>query len=90
MKNITLHMLSSPDCHNCALFREFWSTIKDDWVNVTFSEISLTSPEGQKMVKKHQIFVSPGIILDGVLVSTGPVREESFVKKLNEVASENA
>ena len=87
MKDVLLEELTSPGCHNCAAFKAFWDDEKANWPNVTFKEISLTEPEGQEMVQKHQIFASPGIIINGELFSTGGVDQEKFKEKLKEVSS---
>lgn len=87
-KPIVLEELSSPGCQHCAAFRAFWHTVEKDWPNVTFKDISLTSPEGLEMVQKYMIFASPGIILNGELFSTGGVNQKEFVQKLKELSSE--
>lgn len=88
MREIVLEELTSPGCHNCAAFKEFWEEIKMDWSNVSFKEVSIVDPEGQEMVQKYQIFASPGIILNGELFSTGGVNREDFIKKLEELSKE--
>lgn len=87
MKEVVLEELTSPGCHNCAAFKEFWDKEKVNWPNVTFKEVSLTTPEGQEMVQKYQIFASPGIILNGELLSTGGVNKDDFIAKLKELSS---
>ena len=87
MKEVILEELSSPGCHNCATFKEFWEKEKEHWPNVVFKEVSLTTPEGQEMVGKYQIFASPGIILNGELFSTGGVNKDDFIKKLTELSN---
>ncbi len=86
MKDVLLEELSSPGCHNCAGFKEFWEAEKTKWPNVTFNELSIITPEGQALVQKHQIFASPGIILNGELFSTGGVNKDDFIKKLTELS----
>lgn len=88
MKKVTLEELTSPGCHNCAAFKEFWEEIKGDWPNVDFKEVSLTEPEGQEMVQKYQIFASPGIILNNELFSTGGINKDAFIEKLTELSKE--
>ena len=87
-KPIVLEELSSPGCQHCAAFKTFWHTIEKDWPNVSFKEISLTTPEGQEMVQKYMIFASPGIILNSELFSTGGVNQKEFVEKLKELSKE--
>lgn len=86
MSQIVVEELTSPGCHNCAAFKEFWETEKENWPNVTFKEVSLTDPEGQEMVQKYQIFASPGIIINGELFSTGGVDKDKFKEKLKELS----
>jgi glutaredoxin len=86
MNTIVLEELSSPGCHNCAAFKEFWESIKGDWANVEFKEISIIDPAGQELVQKHQIFASPGILLNGELFSTGGVDKDAFIAKLKELS----
>ena len=86
MNEIVLEELTSPGCTHCAAFKEFWEEEKANWPNVTFKEVSLTEPEGQEMVQKYQIFVSPGIILNGELFATGGINKETFKEKLKELS----
>ena len=86
MKTIEVTELSSPGCHNCAAFREFWEGVKGDWPNVTLKEVSILDAEGQELVQKHQIFASPGILLNGELFSTGGVNKDQFLAKLKELS----
>lgn len=86
MKEVLLEELSSPGCHNCAEFKVFWEGIQADWPNVKFTELSIVTPEGQELVQKHQIFASPGIILNGELFATGGVNKDDFIKKLTELS----
>lgn len=87
MNKISLVELSSPGCHNCAAFKEYWETEKANWPDVEFREVSLTDPEGQELVQKHQIFASPGIIINDELFSTGGVDKEGLVAKLTELSN---
>ena len=87
MKEVVLEELTSPGCHNCAAFKDFWETEKLNWPNVTFKELSIVDPEGQEMVQKHQIFASPGIIINGELFSTGGLDQDKFIEKLKEVSN---
>ena len=86
MKDVLLEELSSPGCHNCAAFKEFWETESKNWPQVTFKEVSIIDPAGQELVQKNQIFASPGILLNGELFSTGGVNKDDFIKKLTELS----
>ena len=86
MNEVRLTEVSSPGCHNCAAFKTFWDSIKGDWPNVIFEEISLTDERGQELVQKHQIFASPGIILNDQLFSTGGINKDAFLARLKEIS----
>ena len=82
---ILLQELSAPGCLHCKEFKEFWESIKSEWPNVEFEEVSVVTPEGQELAQKHMIFASPGIIINGELFSTGGVDKKKFVEKLKEL-----
>ncbi|OGZ06846.1 MAG: hypothetical protein A3C93_01045 [Candidatus Lloydbacteria bacterium RIFCSPHIGHO2_02_FULL_54_17] len=87
MRNIALDVLTSPGCTHCHEFLEHWKTVAANWPNVTLKEISLITPEGQELVQKHQIFASPGILLNGELFATGGVNKEKFTEKLKALSA---
>ena len=87
MNTVLIEELSSPGCHNCAAFKAFWETEKVNWPNATLKEISILDTEGQELVQKHQIFASPGILLNGELFCTGGVNQGDFITKLKELSS---
>lgn len=84
---INLTLLTAPGCHNCEIFKTFWETIKADWSNVSFNEVSIADPDGQELVQKHMIMASPGLLLNGELFSTGGVNKDEFVNKLKELSA---
>lgn len=87
MSDINVIELSSPGCHNCAAFKEFWEGESVNWPQVNFREVSLTEPEGQELVQKYQIFASPGIIINDELFCTGGVNQDDFKAKLKELSA---
>ena len=87
MSEIHVQELTSPGCHNCAAFKQFWDEEKANWPGVNFEEVSIVDPVGQELVQKHQIFASPGIIINGELFSTGGVNTGKFIEKLKELSS---
>lgn len=86
MHNVSLEVLTSPGCTHCHEFLEFWKTESTKWPNVTMKEISIITPEGQEMVGKHQIFASPGILVNGEVFATGGFNKDKFTQKLQEVS----
>lgn len=88
MKQITLELLTSPACHICEAFKEFWHSISKDWPNVSFKEVSVITPEGQEFAQKHMIFASPGIIINGELWASGGFDRDQLVERLKELSNE--
>ncbi|MDP3735207.1 MAG: thioredoxin family protein [bacterium] len=84
---ILLQELSAPGCLHCKEFAAFWESIKGEWSNVEFQDVSVVTPEGQELAQKHMIFASPGIIINGELFSTGGVDKKKFVEKLKKLSA---
>lgn len=85
--HINLELITSPGCHNCEAFKAFWETVKADWPQVDFKDVSVLTPEGQTLVQKHMIMSSPGLLLNGELFSTGGVNQQEFLNKLKELST---
>ena len=86
MKQIILQELSSPGCHNCRSFEEFWNTIKQDFPNVQYESIGLTTDKGQEIASKYMIFAAPGIIINGDLFSSGGFDKNKFVETIKKLS----
>ncbi|TSC67327.1 MAG: Uncharacterized protein G01um101472_448 [Parcubacteria group bacterium Gr01-1014_72] len=86
MKEVTLEELSSPGCHSCKAFQEFWSATASQFPNVKYREVSVVTPEGMEMAGKYGIFASPGIIINGELFSTGGFNKDKLLAKLRELS----
>lgn len=86
MKQITIEEVSSPGCHICKQFEEFWHSIEKDWPNAAFKKIDVTTPEGQELAQKHMIFASPGIIINEELWATGGFDKGEFIETLKKLS----
>jgi glutaredoxin len=86
MKEINIIELFLPGCHNCENFEEFWHSIEKDWPNVKLSKVDTTTPEGQELAQKHQVFVAPGIVINGELWASGGFNKDEYIKKLQELS----
>lgn len=82
MNSVKLEVLTAPGCTHCHEFLEYWEKEKTNWPNVTMEEVSILTPKGQELVGKHQIFASPGILLNDELFATGGVSKGKFLEKL--------
>lgn len=86
MKEIILEELSSPGCHNCKAFQDFWHSVESQFPNVKFKDVSILTPEGMEMAGKYGIFASPGIVINGELFSTGGINKDQFLAKIKELS----
>lgn len=77
-----IQFLTMPGCHSCEAAKKIFDEIVPDFPNVEVEEIDMMTPEGQKLVQKHSIMSSPGIIIGGELFSTGGVDKEKLIEKL--------
>lgn len=88
MKPVVLEELSSPGCHICKQFEEFWHSIENEWPNITYRNISVTTPEGAELAQKYMIMASPGILLNNELWATGGFSKEKFIQRLKELSKD--
>ena len=87
MKEVVVESLSSPGCHNCRVFEEFWHSVESEYPNVKYRNVDVTTKEGMEMAGKYSIFASPGIIINGELFSTGGVDKDKFIEKIKELSA---
>lgn len=83
---VLIQEISSPGCHICKEFEEYWNSVKAAWPKVEYKNISVVTPEGQELVSKYSIFASPGIIINGELFSTGGFNKDKLLAKLKELS----
>ncbi|OGD24286.1 hypothetical protein A2Z10_02680 [Candidatus Azambacteria bacterium RBG_16_47_10] len=82
---ITIQFVTVPGCHECAKAKKIFEELKPQYPEMQITEIDVTSPEGMTLVQKYGIFSSPGIIVNGELFSTGALKKDEFIKKLDEL-----
>lgn len=85
-KKISLVSVSVPGCVECRRFEEQWEQMKTEFPNVDCANISAISSEGQELVLKHSIMMSPGIIVNGELFSVGGVDMDQLKEKLHDLS----
>ena len=85
-KKISLISVSVPGCVECRRFEEHWEQMKHEFPNVEYESVSAISPEGQDLVSKYSIMMSPGIIVNGELFGVGGIDMERLKAKLKELS----
>jgi glutaredoxin len=59
--------------------------LKSEYPDLRIEEINAVSPEGQELIKKHQILSIPGILINDQFFAMGVTTEEQLRKKFNEL-----
>lgn len=74
-------VLKSPGCSRCAQALVLLRKLQGEMPGVSVEEIDIT--EHPEEVLRHQLMVSPGIVINGKLEFTGVPREEELKRKLH-------
>ncbi|MEK9195328.1 MAG: hypothetical protein AAB975_03050 [Patescibacteria group bacterium] len=85
-KKISLISVSVPGCVECKRFEERWEQIKTEFPNVEYRNLSAISPEGQELVSKYSIMMSPGIIIEHELFGVGGIDMEKLKARIQELS----
>lgn len=80
---IAVQFVTSPGCTHCAAARKIFEELKPKYPNLQVEEIDVTTPKGTDLVVRHNIFASPGIIVNGELFATGGINKGELIKKLD-------
>lgn len=86
MREIIVEALSSPGCHNCKLFEDFWFSVASQYPNVKYKHLEITDPKGAEVAGKYGIFASPGIVINNELFSVGGVNQKKFIAQIKELS----
>ena len=83
MGKITIQEVVSPGCIHCAAAKEILENeIKPQFPNVEVEYIDMLSEQGQKMIQDYGIMSSPGIIVNGELLSMGGLDKSKLIEKI--------
>ncbi len=76
-----VQILKTPGCSSCAKATKLVEKIREEEnLNLDVEELDIT--QHPDLLQKHQIMVSPGIIIDGKLEFTGIPDEKKLKNKL--------
>lgn len=70
-------------CQHCVAVKETLEKMKAEYPELTIEEIDMTTPEGQELVKKHNILSSPGILVNDEFFVFGGATEKQFKEKFD-------
>lgn len=88
MAKVKIQEVSSPGCVHCEKARKLLQReIKNKFPEVEIENIDMFSNEGMKLIQRHGIMFSPGVIINGELFSTGEVDRDKLIEKIKSLGS---
>ncbi|HEB41576.1 MAG TPA: hypothetical protein ENI08_00980 [Candidatus Dependentiae bacterium] len=82
MINITI--ITTKGCQHCVNAKQILNSLKQEYP-LSINEIDAASQEGQALIKKHNILLSPGILINDQFFSMGGSTREQFRKKFDKL-----
>lgn len=79
---IKVTIITTKGCSHCEYAKEILTKLKPKY-GLSIEEIDTTSDLGQKLIRKHSIMASPGILINDQFFSMGGVTEEQLRMKLD-------
>lgn len=79
---IKVTIITTQGCAHCIEAKKTLNQLKKDY-DLTIQEIDATSSEGQKLIQKHKILSSPGILINDQFFAMGGATEGQFRKKFD-------
>ena len=79
---IKLQLIKSEGCSHCAEIKKILEKLKPEFPELQVEEILMTTDKGIKLVQKHGIMSSPGVIINDKLAFTGGGTEAQIRKAL--------
>lgn len=80
MINITI--ITTKGCQHCINVKKILNSLKQEY-SLNIREVDAVSQEGQALIKKHNILLSPGILINDQFFSMGGSTKEQFRKKFD-------
>jgi glutaredoxin len=78
-----IELVKTPNCAECEKVKKIIAAeIKPLFPDLEVVEIDATTPQGAELVQKYGIMSSPGVIINGELISMGGINKEVAVAKL--------
>lgn len=81
IETIKVTLIRPPGCAHCEQAKRSLDKLKTDYPGLKIEEIDATSPKGLKLIQKHGIMSSPGILVNNEFFAMGGATEEQFRKK---------
>ncbi len=80
---IKIQELSTPGCSHCAEAKKILKEeIEPQFPEVEIEYIDMMTEQGQKMVQEYGIMISPGIIVNDKLFSSGGLDKAKLIEKI--------
>lgn len=80
---IKVTLITSYGCMHCMAVKKILEKLKSEYSDLRVEEIDAVSPEGQELIKKHQILSSPGILINDQFFAMGGTTEAQLKTKFD-------
>lgn len=77
-----VQLVKTENCSHCGQVKQVLEKLAPEFPEMKVREIPMATEEGMKLVQKHGIMASPGIIINGELAFQGGATEEQLRKAL--------
>lgn len=82
---IKVTLIRPSGCQHCVAVKGTLEKLKIDYPNLVIEEVEATTPEGQKLIIKHGILSSPGILINDEFFAMGGATEKQIRDKFEEL-----
>lgn len=79
---IKVTIITTQGCSHCIEAKKILNTLKSEY-NLKIEEVDATSSHGQELVRKYNIFSSPGILINDQFFAMGGATEAQLRKKFD-------
>ncbi|MBI2551162.1 thioredoxin family protein [Candidatus Uhrbacteria bacterium] len=84
-------MIIPGDCAHCTVLGPTLEKLQKEFDGLKVEYIDMATEKGQRLIQKHGIMASPGILVDGKLFASGGATEADLRKEIHKsLISKNA
>lgn len=81
---IKVTLIRPAGCAHCEEAKKALEKLKIDYPDLKIEEIEATAPEGQALIMKYGILMSPGILVNDEFFAMGGATEKQFREKFEQ------
>lgn len=82
---IKVTLIRPSGCQHCVQVKGTLEKLKAGYPDLTIEEVEATTPEGQALIMKYGILLSPGILVNDEFFAMGGATESQLREKFEEL-----